>query len=245
MLGALVAWKRPELALEAVAIARRSLPELRLRIVGAPLLGDGRPLLRPAASTRAAAVRPRGRGRASSGDEIDDPPARRACELPAALRAAGTVRDGRRRGARRRPAGGRARRRGARPRSSTTRAAACFAARRHAGGGQGDHRRRVRPRARRDDGRSAGRRAGAGSRFDREARTARPVRRRAGGAAAAAAGVRSPRARDRDPQLWSAELRGAAGVDRPSPAGRPARDRRRQRFLERRSVAVARAMVVR
>jgi GT2 family glycosyltransferase len=45
VLGALVAWKRPELALEAVAIARRSLPELRLRFVGAPLRDDGTSLL--------------------------------------------------------------------------------------------------------------------------------------------------------------------------------------------------------
>ena len=40
MLGALVAWKRPDLALEAVALARRQLPELRLRLVGAPLQGQ-------------------------------------------------------------------------------------------------------------------------------------------------------------------------------------------------------------
>jgi N-acetylglucosaminyl-diphospho-decaprenol L-rhamnosyltransferase len=41
VLGALVAWKRPDLALEAVATARRSLPELRVRLLGAPLAGDG------------------------------------------------------------------------------------------------------------------------------------------------------------------------------------------------------------
>lgn len=40
VLGALVAWKRPELALEAVALARRRLPELRLRLLGAPLQGQ-------------------------------------------------------------------------------------------------------------------------------------------------------------------------------------------------------------
>jgi GT2 family glycosyltransferase/glycosyltransferase involved in cell wall biosynthesis len=40
VLGALVAWKRPELALEAVALARRQLPELRLRLLGAPLQGQ-------------------------------------------------------------------------------------------------------------------------------------------------------------------------------------------------------------
>ena len=40
VLGALVAWKRPDLALEAVATARRSLPGLRVRLLGAPLDGD-------------------------------------------------------------------------------------------------------------------------------------------------------------------------------------------------------------
>ncbi len=37
VLGALVDWKRPDLALEVVAIARTRRPELRLRLVGAPL----------------------------------------------------------------------------------------------------------------------------------------------------------------------------------------------------------------
>jgi GT2 family glycosyltransferase/glycosyltransferase involved in cell wall biosynthesis len=40
VLGALVGWKAPELALEALAVARRERPELRLRFVGAPLDGD-------------------------------------------------------------------------------------------------------------------------------------------------------------------------------------------------------------
>ncbi len=40
VVGTLVAWKRPELALEAVAIARRSIPGLRLRFVGGPLSAD-------------------------------------------------------------------------------------------------------------------------------------------------------------------------------------------------------------
>lgn len=37
VLGALVGWKRPELALEALALARSARPDLRLRLVGAPL----------------------------------------------------------------------------------------------------------------------------------------------------------------------------------------------------------------
>lgn len=37
VLGALVGWKRPDLAMEALAIARTHRPELRLRMVGAPL----------------------------------------------------------------------------------------------------------------------------------------------------------------------------------------------------------------
>ena len=41
VLGAIVAWKRPDLALEACALARRDHPELRLRIVGAPLQDGG------------------------------------------------------------------------------------------------------------------------------------------------------------------------------------------------------------
>ncbi|MHB1568898.1 MAG: glycosyltransferase [Solirubrobacteraceae bacterium] len=40
VLGALVGWKRPELALEALALARRRLPELRLMFAGAPIAGD-------------------------------------------------------------------------------------------------------------------------------------------------------------------------------------------------------------
>ena len=47
-LGALVPWKRPDLALEAVALAARELPELRLTLAGSPI-GDVRglePLLR-------------------------------------------------------------------------------------------------------------------------------------------------------------------------------------------------------
>jgi N-acetylglucosaminyl-diphospho-decaprenol L-rhamnosyltransferase len=41
VLGALVHWKRPELALEAVALARRERPDLRLRLVGGSFDEDG------------------------------------------------------------------------------------------------------------------------------------------------------------------------------------------------------------
>ena len=46
LLGAIVDWKRPDLALEAVAIAARELPGLRLRVAGAPLDERGEELLR-------------------------------------------------------------------------------------------------------------------------------------------------------------------------------------------------------
>src|SRR3954469_3357322 len=45
LLGAIVAWKRPDLALEIAALAAREVPELRLRIAGAPLDADGEHLL--------------------------------------------------------------------------------------------------------------------------------------------------------------------------------------------------------
>ncbi|HEY2439770.1 MAG TPA: glycosyltransferase [Solirubrobacteraceae bacterium] len=40
VLGALAEWKRPDLALEIFALARRRLPGLRLRLVGAPVTAD-------------------------------------------------------------------------------------------------------------------------------------------------------------------------------------------------------------
>jgi N-acetylglucosaminyl-diphospho-decaprenol L-rhamnosyltransferase len=45
VLGAIAAWKRPDLALEACALARRSYPGLRLRLVGGPLDQEGERLL--------------------------------------------------------------------------------------------------------------------------------------------------------------------------------------------------------
>ena len=41
VLGAIAGWKRPDLALDACSIAHREHPELRLRLVGAPLEDDG------------------------------------------------------------------------------------------------------------------------------------------------------------------------------------------------------------
>jgi glycosyltransferase involved in cell wall biosynthesis len=45
VLGAIVSWKRPDLALEAVARASRRLPELRIRFAGAPIGAAGEALL--------------------------------------------------------------------------------------------------------------------------------------------------------------------------------------------------------
>ena len=55
VLGSITEYKRPDLALEAFALARRSRPELRLRLAGAPVT-DGDERL--AASLRARAARP-------------------------------------------------------------------------------------------------------------------------------------------------------------------------------------------
>lgn len=45
LLGAIVPWKRPDLALEATALAARELPDLRLKVAGAPLDPAGEELL--------------------------------------------------------------------------------------------------------------------------------------------------------------------------------------------------------
>jgi glycosyltransferase involved in cell wall biosynthesis/GT2 family glycosyltransferase len=56
-LGALTAWKRPDLAIEAIALARRERPELTLRLVGAPLADDDGALV-AALRDRAAKIGP-------------------------------------------------------------------------------------------------------------------------------------------------------------------------------------------
>jgi N-acetylglucosaminyl-diphospho-decaprenol L-rhamnosyltransferase len=84
--GALVDWKRPDLALDAVAIARRSLPELRLRLVGATLDGAETDLVR---SLRARAEEPDLAGAVSFEGHVDDPRgalARATCLLHCAPR---------------------------------------------------------------------------------------------------------------------------------------------------------------
>ncbi len=55
VLGALVPWKRPDLALEALALARAQMSDLRLRFVGGPLTATGEQL---AASLRRRATEP-------------------------------------------------------------------------------------------------------------------------------------------------------------------------------------------
>jgi glycosyltransferase involved in cell wall biosynthesis/GT2 family glycosyltransferase len=85
-LGAVVGWKRLDIALEAVALARRSLPDLRLRVVGAPLDGASDELLR---SLRARATAPDLAGAVSFEGHVADPRtalARATCLLHCAPR---------------------------------------------------------------------------------------------------------------------------------------------------------------
>ncbi len=84
VLGAVTEWKRPDLALEALAAARRRLPELRLRLVGAPL-GDTGLLER----LRARAQRPDLAGAVELAGPVADPAAalaRATCLLHCAPR---------------------------------------------------------------------------------------------------------------------------------------------------------------
>lgn len=69
-LGAIVGWKRPDLALEAVAIAARLAPELRLTFVGGPLDEAGEQLL---AALRRRAERPDLAGRVTFTGALPDP----------------------------------------------------------------------------------------------------------------------------------------------------------------------------
>jgi len=71
-LGAIVHWKRPDLALETVALAARELPELRLRIAGAPLGAAGAELL---AALEQRAAQPDLAGRVDFLGPVDDVPA--------------------------------------------------------------------------------------------------------------------------------------------------------------------------
>jgi glycosyltransferase involved in cell wall biosynthesis/GT2 family glycosyltransferase len=80
VLGAIVPWKRPDLALEIAALATREVPELRLRIAGAPLDTDGEQIL---ARLRERAARPDLEGRVEFTGSLADP--------AAALRAAGCL----------------------------------------------------------------------------------------------------------------------------------------------------------
>jgi glycosyltransferase involved in cell wall biosynthesis/GT2 family glycosyltransferase len=80
LLGAIVPWKRPDLALEIAALAAREIPDLQLRIAGAPLDVHGEHLLE---RLRARAERPDLAGRVEFSGRIDDP--------TAALREAGCL----------------------------------------------------------------------------------------------------------------------------------------------------------
>ncbi len=53
VLGAITGWKRPDLALEVAAVVRRTRPDVRLRLVGAPFASDG-PAFLPSLRERAA-----------------------------------------------------------------------------------------------------------------------------------------------------------------------------------------------
>ena len=69
VLGAIVDWKRPELALETVAIAARELPDLRVTLAGEPIDAAGRELL---SQLRERAARPDLDGRVSFPGSVDD-----------------------------------------------------------------------------------------------------------------------------------------------------------------------------
>jgi N-acetylglucosaminyl-diphospho-decaprenol L-rhamnosyltransferase len=70
LLGAIVDWKRPDLALEITALAARDLPDLRLRIAGAPLEIGGEALL---VRLRERADQPDLAGRVEFAGRLSDP----------------------------------------------------------------------------------------------------------------------------------------------------------------------------
>jgi GT2 family glycosyltransferase/glycosyltransferase involved in cell wall biosynthesis len=70
VLGTLQPWKRPDLALEAVALASRELPELRLTVAGAPLNDEGRRLEQ---GLRERAAQPDLEGRVTFAGQLADP----------------------------------------------------------------------------------------------------------------------------------------------------------------------------
>lgn len=72
VLGAIVGWKRPDLALEIAAAARTELPDLRLRLAGAPLGAAGEALL---ADLRRRAAAPDLAGRVEIAGPVADVPA--------------------------------------------------------------------------------------------------------------------------------------------------------------------------
>lgn len=76
VLGVLAEWKRPDLALEAVALARRELPGLQLRFAGAPVTGSAD----PSAALRVRAAQPDLAGAVTFAGAVEDP----AGELAAA-----------------------------------------------------------------------------------------------------------------------------------------------------------------
>lgn len=69
VLGAVESWKRPDLALEATALAARELPGLRLRLVGEPIGPEGRDLME---SLRRRAEQPDLRGRVDLAGRVED-----------------------------------------------------------------------------------------------------------------------------------------------------------------------------
>ncbi len=70
LLGTLMPWKRPDLALEAVARAAQGIPRLRLTVAGSPMNAEGERLL---AGLRERAARPDLEGRVTFAGELADP----------------------------------------------------------------------------------------------------------------------------------------------------------------------------